>query len=325
MGVRCSSSDVAPTVKYAYYWTRIRGRDGAQGIQGEPGAAGEKGDTGPVGATGATGPAGADGKDYVLTAADKAEIAEQVESATIVQAPKYVSSVEEMTDVNRPYVLISTGRIWANAQTTVEKEVTVTDNITATTDNPYKDGNRLGSSNDGFSNDASGYHVTPLIDLTKYAGKTIQLHLEGCQYASTGAYAQWIQCRPYGTDKTVLTHRPYTVDTAGSGFVMSECSGLSVKYNSATSATITITNPTWSSAKTPVGYIRFCGKGAVADSKIYITYQDVQTVTGVQWFDTGTTYAAVLTDADKAEIVEEVAELVDTQLLSVLGDGAVTV
>lgn len=96
------------------------------------------------------------------------------------------------------------GRIWANAQTTVEKEVTVTDNITATNDNPYKDGNRLGSYGDVFSNDATDYHLTPLIDLTKYAGKTIQLHLEGCQYGSTGVIATWLQCRPYGTDKAVL-------------------------------------------------------------------------------------------------------------------------
>ena len=272
---------------------------------------------------------GKDGKDYILTASDKAEIAEQVENATIVQAPKYVHSVDEMTDQNRPYVLISTGRIWANAQTTVEKEVTVTDTITATSDNPYKDGNRFGSSGDGFSNDATGYHITPLIDLTKaeYQGKTIQIHLEGCQYASTGAYAQWIQCRHYGLDKAPLVARPYTCDTnlGGAGLIDAVNGTMSVTYNNETSATITISvPPTYASAKVKIGYIRFCGKGAVADSKISITYQALQITTGVQWFDTGTTYAPTLSADDKAEIVEEVASMVDAQLLSVIGDGVVT-
>ena len=318
------------------------GERGEQGIQGEKGdkgdtgATGPKGDTGPQGATGpqgpqgATGAAGKDGKDYVLTEADKAEIADMVENATIVQAPKYVSTVEEMTDANRPYVLISTGRIWANAQTTVEQEVTVTDTIAATSDNPYIDGNRFGSSGDAYSNDAAGYHITPLIDLTKaeYQGKTIQIHLEGCQYASTGAYAQWIQCRTYGLDKTVLEPRIYTCDTnlGGAGLIDSKNGTMSVTYNSATSATVTVhVPPTVGSAKVKIGYIRFCGKGAVADSKISITYQAMQTTTGVQWFDTGTTYAPMLTADEKQAMVAEVAAMVDAQLLSVIGDGAVTV
>lgn len=47
-----------------------QGDKGEQGIQGEPGKDGE---------AGPAGPAGADGKDYVLTEADKAEIASMVE------------------------------------------------------------------------------------------------------------------------------------------------------------------------------------------------------------------------------------------------------
>lgn len=273
---------------------------------------------------------GKDGKDYVLTTSDKTEIAEMVEGATIVQAPKYVNSVNEMTDTDRPYVLISTGHIWANAETTVETEGTVTDNITATTDNPYVDGSRLGSSGDAMNNDAGGYHITPLIDLTKaeYQGKTIQIHLEGAQYASTGAYAAYIQCRAYGTNKAVLMQRPYTVDVpiGGSGLVEVTNGTISVEYKSATSAVITIdVPPTYGSSKVAIGYLRFCGKGSIANSKIYITYTDTITTTGVQWFDTGTSYAPTLTAEDKAEIAEDVAEMIDTQLLSIIGDGSVTV
>lgn len=52
------------------------GRDGAKGDKGDTGPAGSVGPAGPKGDTGATGPAGADGKDYVLTEADKNEIAD---------------------------------------------------------------------------------------------------------------------------------------------------------------------------------------------------------------------------------------------------------
>ena len=233
-----------------------------------------------------------------------------------------------MTDTSRVYVLAETGHIWAYMDTTRVEEVTKTDTITATDENPYKDANRLGSSEDAYSEQA-GYHVTPLIDLTKYAGKTIRIHLEGCQYSATGAYANYIQCRIYGVDKRVLAPRPWMCDVDdGSisntiGFITN---GITVTYNSDTSTAVTIECPAgYASVNTEIGYIRFCGKGAVADSKISITYQAVETVTGGHWVDTGTTYAPTLTEADKQAMAEEVADMVDVKLLSVIGDGVVTV
>lgn len=74
-----------------------KGDTGEQGIQGIPGEKGEKGDTGVPGAdgakgdkgdkgdTGATGAPGEPGKDYVLTNADKVEIAEM--AADLVEVP----------------------------------------------------------------------------------------------------------------------------------------------------------------------------------------------------------------------------------------------
>ena len=56
-----------------------KGDKGATGAVGPQGPAGPKGDKGDTGATGPQGPAGADGKDYVLTDADKQEIAGMVE------------------------------------------------------------------------------------------------------------------------------------------------------------------------------------------------------------------------------------------------------
>ena len=56
-----------------------KGDTGSQGPAGPTGATGATGPQGPKGDTGATGPKGDPGEDYVLTAADKAEIAQQAE------------------------------------------------------------------------------------------------------------------------------------------------------------------------------------------------------------------------------------------------------
>lgn len=52
-----------------------KGDTGATGAQGQQGEQGERGPQGIQGETGAQGPQGPQGDDYVLTAADKAEIA----------------------------------------------------------------------------------------------------------------------------------------------------------------------------------------------------------------------------------------------------------
>ena len=57
----------------------LKGPKGDKGDTGETGPQGPKGDKGDTGETGPQGPAGADGKDYVLTEADKQEIAGMVE------------------------------------------------------------------------------------------------------------------------------------------------------------------------------------------------------------------------------------------------------
>lgn len=59
--------------------TGERGETGATGAMGPQGPAGPQGEKGDTGAQGPQGPAGADGKDYVLTDADKKEIAGMVE------------------------------------------------------------------------------------------------------------------------------------------------------------------------------------------------------------------------------------------------------
>lgn len=273
------------------------------------------------GAPGKDGVDGNDGEDYVLTNADKAEIAEIVGSATIVQAPKYVDSLEEMTDTNRLYVLRSTGHIFAYMDTTVEQEVTVTDQIIGTNDNPYQVG-RL-SPNGALSADVTGYVLTPYIDLTKaeYQGKTIQLHLEGNRYFSE-ANETYIMCGLYAPDKSVIVGRTYSCLERGG--LLTPLVGSSAVINGETSTILTIPIPVIHS-KEQIGYLRFCGKGTVDASNVYITYTDTQLVTNTQWVDTGTTYAPVLSAEDKQGIVDAVASMIDAQLLAVVGNGAVTV
>ena len=208
-----------------------------------------------------------------------------------------VDSVDEMVDTSKQYILKSTGTIWVYKSSTTEQEVTVTDEIAATDANPYKDNTRFGSSGDAF-NTQNGYHVTPLIDLTKtkYAGKTIQIHLKGAKYASAENYENYIQCRPYKKDGvSVLAARSYVCEGANvPSSIHTTFQNVSVDYISETSAVLTVHMPPLFGFGSPqeIGYIRFCGKGAVADSNIYITYSDTQTVTSEQWVDTGIQYGS---------------------------------
>ena len=216
-----------------------------------------------------------------------------------------VDSVDEMVDTSKQYILKSTGTIWSYKSATTEQEVTVTDELDDTT---YYDNSRFGSSatglTDGFHNDATGYHITPLIDLTKaeYQGKTITIHLEGAKYI-TSAIETWIQHRYYLANGTVSYARGYSSPSDSSS--MGVWKNKTITINSETSATIKIVMPLLSgSTNVQCGYLRFCGKGAVADSHIYITYEDTQTVTSEQWVDTGIQYGGSIDTETLAKISE---------------------
>lgn len=269
------------------------------------------------GAMGAAGAAGADGADYVLTGADMSEIAEMVENATIIQAPKYVNSVEEMTDTDRPYVLIETGHIWANAETTVVATKTESAGM------PVFDNSRLGS--DGSTaTDATayaGYVATDYIDLLAYP-IPFQLHIDGGIFlpASADSYTRMGTYTAAKAKINVLQQIQNGIDQ------ILNVPDSDVTVDSSNNITITFNQtPKTNNANNDgvLQYVRFSGKGEPDTVNVYVTYE--AETAGVQWFDTGTTYAAVLTDADKEEIAAEVAELVDAQLLDLIGDGAVTV
>lgn len=247
-----------------------------------------------------------------------------IDAAVSNVMPEFVDSVDEMTDKTKKYVLITTGTVWQYDDTIIETEVTktVTDNIVGTTDNPYQTG-RL-SSEGALSADVTTHTLTPYIDLTKeeYQGKTIQIHLEGNRYASERGET-YIMSALYDADKNVILGRGYTSQESGNTFDPS-C----IQINSTTSAIITLSIPhAWNG--TTVGFIRFCGLGTVEDS-VYITYTDTEIITSIRgWYDTEVAFSGggggSSPDIDINAIAEQAAALVDTNLLSMIGSGEVSI
>ena len=234
------------------------------------------------------------GVDY-YTEEDKAEFSQYIASELAKRGqlkPEYANSIEECTDTSKIYVLPD-GYIYLYKKSTVEQTETIIDVIENTDGNPYYENHRLGSSatstTDGFTSGATGYHITPLIDLTKYRGKKIQLHLEGANYVNASA-ATYITHRAYAPDGSVAYVRGNTTTEAN---YLGAWSTAEVIINSTTSATIEIDTPLlYGSGNVEIGYLRFCGKGAVADSHISISYQEPTTVTEEQWTNTGIQFVA---------------------------------
>lgn len=158
-----------------------------------------------------------------------------------------------------------------------------------------------------MSADIQTHTLTPYIDLTKaeYQGKTIQIHLVGNRYASE-ANETYIMYGSYKSDKTAIVGRGFTsivngiyTDYDNNGQI------INLEILSDTSAVLTIGVPlTSDTGPTTVGFLRFCGLGLVTDS-VYITYPDIETVTGGQWHDTGVTYGG----GQDAQLTAKVAAL----------------
>jgi hypothetical protein len=238
--------------------------------------------------------------------------------------PAYAESVADMTDTSLLYLNAATNTLWAYQNTVAEQEVTRTDQIIGTTDNPYTVG-RLSSSG-SVSTDVQSHIVTPYIDLTKaeYQGKTIQIHLEGNRYASESSET-YIQTGVYKPDKSVILPRGFTA--FGADTLLGEFDGtakMQLEVLGDTSATLTFPVPLVHDGGATTGYLRFCGLGTVRDS-VYITYPSIETVSGYQWVDTGISIAPTVSEADKMEIAEKTATLIDTQLLPLIGNGEVSV
>lgn len=263
--------------------------------------------------------AGEDGKtpvkgvDY-FTEADKAEIAAQVDGATLVQAPQYVDHWDKMTDQSRVYVLASTGHIWAYIASTRIEEVRESAGM------PLTDDGRLGS--DGtIQNGYAGYVATDYIDLMKYP-LPFKLHFDGSVFCNpTGD--SYTRLATYDANKAKIACGSWVTTNFNHYLNAGGTWGNTVEVDSATGfVTVTFnTTPTTNNGGA-LQYVRASGKGEPDTVDVYVTYN--KEVTNRTWVDTKTTYAPTLTEAERQAMVDEVASIVDVQLLSVIGDGVVT-
>lgn len=208
--------------------------------------------------------------------------------------------------------MLPDGYLYAWAESTSQETVTISTPVEGTTENPYKDGYRLGSSGDTFENDANGYTVTPLIDLSPYAGKTIRLKLQGLEYF-TEKYTQWVQNRAYGENNSVVASRTYSTPSDHS--IFPSVVGASVNIVSSSESVLTMPVPgLYGAAMTKIFGFRFCAQGSGTQSAITVEYDETQTVTKEQWTNTGVKYS----DGDADTVAELNNEGADPATISLL-------
>lgn len=284
---------------------------------------------------------GQDGSDYVLTDADKEEIAEKVPYVKVAEQPTFVNSIAEMTDTSKMYVLKSDGMFYScKAHTTTTESKTTpnfTNQVPISTDTDgsifngtgYKEDVRLSSSG-GISGTAQvGSVTTGFIPYTP--GATIRL--KGVEF--TGAktkYGGHYYANFYKEDFTFSTYMAANDSYDGTDHP----TVFKQSYDEATGACVINTsgclNNTSASAQLlqSAKYIRITayGKGAdfIATVNEEITYTTTEgdTTTTYTWEPTGISYnqpadyedRVVIAEADidrlenkSAELTNRVAEL----------------
>lgn len=227
------------------------------------------------------------GQSETFVMSQKAVTDLAMKGATVVQAPTFVDSVDEMTDTTKVYILNSTGTIWAykDGGTSIQ---TVTEQIVGTSDNPWSAG-RLSSGN---PNGLAGYVTTPYIDLQKYS-VPFTLHLGGLPFAHNGDGNRRLS--QYKTDKTHIV-----TDMIYENTFITYFANTTFVANADESCDISFIPPVKTKAGETLGYVRFSGKGTEANANVYITYE-AEVSGGKAWVDTGVVYGGNETVKDITE------------------------
>ncbi|MBQ3543567.1 MAG: tyrosine-protein phosphatase [Lachnospiraceae bacterium] len=233
---------------------------------------------------------GIPGDSYVLTDSDKLEIAEMINEATIIEAPKVVNSISEMTDTNKSYVLTSTGTVWSNTKVKVETEKYIEESVISSSGNEaYID--KCVSTAVGFISNKTGYVTSPFIDLLKYSDdstnvKSVEISLNGNKqwiyensstapaYTRVGIYSEEMEQLKLISNLAISTWKEFVPD--------------SIAING-TVATIKITLPYEGSDDKIAKYIHFSTEGTEwTDGDITVKYTIVESSYGAtEWQDTG--------------------------------------
>lgn len=234
------------------------------------------------------------GDSYVLTEADKAEITAELSQ---IEAPKIVSSVEEMTDTTKHYVLKDTNTIWSfqTVKTTTQPSQKPNfTNLANPNSSQWKNGYRISgsASSSGYVTGLDGYVATNIIGEVA-VGDVIRI--QGMDLTSNNAKV----CMCLGADD---------VTPAAEGV-----STLAQLTSAATVISNTSEGAVFATQKS--GYWRFSGvlNGASEDIIITIneeiTYTEVpgETISKQEWVDTGISYTPTF----------------KTDLIGVLGEGNV--
>ncbi len=264
---------------------------------------------------------GDSGGAFVLTDEDKTDIAELVPLVTAPAEPLFANGVADMTDTANVYVNLETGTLWRYQEATCE--TTLTDTIALDVndaDNPAYVGQY---SNKGTLTANANSFVTPYIDIRKYSGQ-IALKIKGatCLSASNSPYYCADSC---DENRSYMSRVYMSLASQANNYVVNAyCDSVDKVTVDGDTTTLVMDLPRYNATgQKNVSYIRFSMMGDPANTTISIDYQGMKTER--MWVDTGIAYAPQVTEADKAAIAQEVAAMVDADLLSVIGDGEVSV
>jgi hypothetical protein len=131
------------------------------------------------------------GADYVLTEADKTEIAGKVPMVRVAESPTWVDNVSLMTDTNKNYVLEDSGMIYAYVKrTTFYPSQSVTNEFSVATGTLF-DGKRVETAT-GVTETQESCVASDWIDVSNF-NKPCTLHLTGIRWGNPS----WTSYTPY--------------------------------------------------------------------------------------------------------------------------------
>lgn len=259
--------------------------------------------------------------DEIDTRDFKDDIAAAVPIIKVPSEPLFAPNLETMTDTTKAYVNTETMTFWRYQEATYE--ATLTDIIESTEDNPVHEGYYV---NKGSLTARAGNFVTPYINIGKYNGQ-IALKVKGATCLSDAAtnYNRADLCDV----NCAYLDRIYMclANQTGAYVVTSLCDSLDKVTVDGDTTTFVIDLPR-DFVGTKIHYIRFtCGKtdGTETWAKTEISVSYKTTVTGKTWVDSGISYTPNVTESDKQDIANEVANMIDSELISIIGDGEVIV
>lgn len=167
---------------------------------------------------------GEDGKDYVLTDADKEEIAEKVPYVKVAEQPTFVDSKDEMTDKSKMYVLTTDGMFYKYTTKEIVTEGETVPNFTNLMNDSRsytKAGYRYSQSGGGFQQENGSNSIVIYIPESTDLSNGLTLRIKPYTRPTTNRYAVYM-----GTNGQIF---PNTADTNTDSAVPDDNGMLTIK------------------------------------------------------------------------------------------------